>query len=66
MDRFVCGSASKGVALKWQLIGVYTRQKLSERGTYILALIVGTFINAYAHFLVPWFLSDGIRMIPVG
>ena len=31
----------------------YVQEKLGSRNTYIVALIVGTFINVYGHFLVP-------------
>lgn len=32
----------------------YLREKLLQRNTYIVAFIVGTFINLYGQFLVPW------------
>jgi hypothetical protein len=35
------------------LVGKYTREKLSEPNTYLVALVVGTLINAYGHILVP-------------
>ena len=31
----------------------YTRDKLKSRSTYVVAAVVGTFINLYGHFLVP-------------
>jgi hypothetical protein len=37
--------------LIWRLIV----DKLNDRTTYVLALIVGTLINAYGQLLVPWF-----------
>ena len=37
--------------LLFRLIG----EKLKDRTTYILALVVGTLINAYGQLLVPWF-----------
>ncbi|MEC7983635.1 MAG: hypothetical protein VX278_00645 [Myxococcota bacterium] len=30
-------------------------QKLRERETYLLSLVVGTVINFYGQYLVPWF-----------
>jgi len=38
-----------------RLIGRYVIDKLHDRTTYILALIVGTLINGYGQLLVPWF-----------
>ena len=32
----------------------FARQKLNERGTYKVAFVVGTLINLYGHFLVPY------------
>ena len=40
-----------------RLIGRLTVDKLHDRTTYVLALIVGTLINAYGQLLVPWFRS---------
>jgi hypothetical protein len=36
------------------LIRRYLVQKLKEANTYVVALVVGTFINLYGHILVPW------------
>ncbi len=36
----------------------YAKEKLSELGTYTLALVVGTFINLYGHFLLPILRGD--------
>lgn len=32
----------------------YVREKLKDSSTYVVALVVGTFINLYGHILVPW------------
>jgi len=34
-------------------------EKLRDRTTYVLALIVGTLINLYGQLLVPWFRDGG-------
>lgn len=34
-------------------------EKLQDRATYGLAIIVGTLINLYGQFLVPWFRDNG-------
>jgi signal transduction histidine kinase len=31
-----------------------TKEKLGQKNTYLVALVVGTAINFYGHFLVPW------------
>lgn len=38
-----------------RLIGRLIKDKMHDRTTYVLALIVGTLINAYGQLLVPWF-----------
>jgi hypothetical protein len=38
-----------------RLIYRYIIEKLRDRSTYILALIVGSIINLYGQFLLPWF-----------
>ncbi len=40
-----------------QLIARLIIDKLHDRTTYVLSLIVGTLINAYGQLLVPWFRS---------
>lgn len=40
-----------------RLIGRLVFEKLHDRTTYILALVVGTLINGYGQLLVPWFRS---------
>ena len=42
-------SSRKGLARKYLL------EKLGQWSTYVVALIVGSFINLYGHFLVPMF-----------
>lgn len=42
---------SAELRLLWSLV----RGKLRDRGTYVVAAIVGTLINAYGQLLVPWF-----------
>ena len=37
------------------LIYRYIGEKLCDRSTYVLALIVGSIINFYGQFLLPWF-----------
>ena len=37
--------------LLWRLV----RGKVQDRGTYVVAAVVGTLINAYGQLLVPWF-----------
>lgn len=37
----------------------YAKEKLGEIGTYTVALLVGTFINIYGHFLVPSLRGEG-------
>jgi len=37
-----------------RLVNKLIADKLRDRTTYVLALIVGTLINAYGHLLVPW------------
>jgi len=41
--------------MNFKLLSKLVSDKLKDRGTYILALIVGTLINAYGQLLVPWF-----------
>lgn len=41
-----------------RLISRLIKDKLRDRTTYVLALIVGTLINAYGQLLVPWFRTD--------
>jgi len=41
-------------SIDYALIGRFTRDKLQQRGTYWVALLVGTFINGYGHLLVPY------------
>ncbi|HSF96022.1 MAG TPA: hypothetical protein VLA52_13435 [Thermohalobaculum sp.] len=41
--------------MDFHLIARLIRDKLRDRTTYVLALIVGTLINAYGQLLVPWF-----------
>lgn len=36
------------------LIGRLIADKLRDRTTYVVALVVGTLISAYGHLLVPW------------
>ncbi len=38
-----------------RLVGHLIKDKMHDRTTYVLALIVGTLINAYGQLLVPWF-----------
>ena len=41
-----------------RLVSRLIKDKLQDRTTYVLALIVGTLINAYGQLLVPWFRTD--------
>lgn len=41
--------------MDFRLIARLIIDKLHDRTTYVLALIVGTLINAYGQILVPWF-----------
>lgn len=41
--------------MDFRLIRRLIAEKLRDRSTYIVALIVGTLINAYGQLLVPWF-----------
>jgi len=43
--------------MDYALIGRLIADKLHERTTYVLTLVVGTIINAFGQFLVPWFRS---------
>ena len=43
--------------MDFRLIGRLVVDKLHDRTTYVLALVVGTLINAYGQLLVPWFRS---------
>ncbi len=45
-------AVEKGVASK------YAIEKLREMSTYRVAFIVGTLINVYGHFIVPWFRGN--------
>lgn len=38
-----------------KLIGRLIKARLHDRGTYVVAAVVGTLINGYGHLLVPWF-----------
>ena len=44
--------------MDFRLIGRLTADKVRDRTTYGVALVVGTLISAYGHLLVPWFRSD--------
>lgn len=50
-DADVRPKGSVELRLLWRLLD----GKLRDRGTYIVAAIVGTLINAYGQLLVPWF-----------
>ena len=41
--------------MKQSLLKDLVLQKLRERETYLLSLVVGTVINLYGQLLVPWF-----------
>jgi hypothetical protein len=45
------------VPMDFSLIARLIIDKLHDRTTYVLAVIVGTLINAYGQLLVPWFRS---------
>jgi hypothetical protein len=44
-----------GLKMDHRIVISLIADKLKDRGTYILALMVGTLINAYGQLLVPWF-----------
>jgi len=44
--------------MDYKLLRQLIYDKLSERSTYVLALIVGTLINIYGQILVPWFRGE--------
>jgi hypothetical protein len=41
--------------MDFRLLQRLIAEKLRDRSTYIVAVVVGTLINAYGHLLVPWF-----------
>ena len=41
--------------MKSRLILRLIGEKLRDRGTYVLAFVVGSIINIYGQFLLPWF-----------
>lgn len=45
--------------MNYKLIRSLISDKLHDRGTYILAFVIGTMINLYGQFLVPWFRDKG-------
>lgn len=40
--------------MEYKLLFRYIGDRLHDRTTYVVALIVGTLINVYGHLLVPW------------
>ncbi len=41
--------------MKSQSVARFIAGKLRDRSTYVVALVVGTIINLYGQFLLPWF-----------
>lgn len=53
--------------MDYRLIRRLVGEKLKDRSTYIVAAIVGTLINLYGQFLVPWLrgLGDPVDLLAV-